>query len=125
LEIREFQSWLERWDKDRGWDEVDPSHTLLHIVEEIGEIARRVLYFEGYKSGKSEEELRRELSAEIADALTMLFKLAAQFGIDVEESLEANMEKVEARFPVEAARKEMDLYKKVQAGRRSGGAPEP
>ncbi len=120
MEIKEFQAWLEEWDRKRGWDRVEPSHTLLHVIEEMGEIARRVLYLEGYKHGKTEEEMRSELSAEIADALTLLVKLAAQFGIDVEESLIANMEKVEARYPLEKARKEMELYEEAQKRKRTG-----
>ena len=120
MEIKEFQAWLEEWDRKRGWDRVEPSHTLLHVIEEMGEIARRVLYLEGYKHGKTEEEMHSELSAEIADALTLLVKLAAQFGIDVEESMIANMEKVEARYPLEKARKEMELYEEAQKRKRTG-----
>ena len=36
MQIREYQDWLEAWDRARGWDKVDPAHTLAHAVEELG-----------------------------------------------------------------------------------------
>ena len=33
MHIREYQEWLEAWDKARAWDRVLPSHTLLHALE--------------------------------------------------------------------------------------------
>ena len=42
MQIHEYQHWLEAWDKARGWDRVPPSHTLIHALEELGEVARLV-----------------------------------------------------------------------------------
>ena len=40
MEMRAYQQWLEAWDKARGWDRVSPSHTLVHAMEELGEVSR-------------------------------------------------------------------------------------
>ena len=40
MEMRSYQQWLESWDKARGWDRVSPSHTLVHAMEELGEVSR-------------------------------------------------------------------------------------
>ena len=121
MEIREFQSWLQEWDRERGWNEVDPVHTLAHVVEEMGEVARCVLALEGYKRGPgSREEAVAELSEEIGDLMTMIFKLAYQYGVDVESALERNMVKVNGRFPLEKARQELEYYEEVQREKKIG-----
>ncbi len=115
MEIREFQNWLHGWDEERGWNEVDPVHTLVHVMEEIGEVSRRVLTLEGYKpTSKSRDEVVAELSEEIGDLMTMIFKLAYQYGVDVESALERNMVKVNDRFPLEKARQELEHYEETQ-----------
>lgn len=40
MEIRDYQRWLEVWDKARTWNEVLLSHTLLHAMEELGEVSK-------------------------------------------------------------------------------------
>ena len=69
------------------WDKVDPAHTLVHALEEMGEVARLVLGWEGYKDVESPEKLRADLEEEMSDLFVFLFKLAYQTGIDVEDAL--------------------------------------
>ena len=83
MQIREYQQWLEAWDKARGWDRVSLSHTLIHALEELGEVARLVLQWEGYKQAESAEQLHAELEEELSDVFVFLFKLAYQTGVDV------------------------------------------
>lgn len=115
MHISEYQRWLEEWDKARGWDRVSPSHTLVHALEEMGEVARLVLQWEGYKEGDP-EQTRRELAEELSDLFVFLFKLAYQCGIDVEEALQAGQCKADARFgDLEAAAAELERYLTRQA----------
>ena len=60
MEMKAYQDWLEAWDKARGWDRVSPSHTLIHAFEELGEVARLMLQWEGYKGAESAEKLHVE-----------------------------------------------------------------
>lgn len=98
MQIREYQQWLEGWDKARGWDRVSPSHTLIHALEELGEVARLVLRWEGYKDAASPEELRTDLEEELSDVFVFLFKLAYQTGVDVEAALERGQAKADGRY---------------------------
>ncbi len=99
MHIHEYQEWLETWDKARGWDKILPAHTLIHAVEEMGEVARLVLALDGYKEALDEDRWRAELAEELSDLFVFLFKLAYQAGIDMEEALKAGQAKAEIRFP--------------------------
>lgn len=101
MHIREYQAWLEAWDKARTWDQVLPSHTLLHAMEELGEVSKLVQIVEGYREqGKySSEQVRAELALELSDLQVMLFKIAYLCGIDMEEAMIRGQQKADARFP--------------------------
>ena len=116
MQIHEYQQWLEAWDKARGWDRVSPSHTLIHALEELGEVARLVLQWEGYKQAESAEQLHAELEEELSDVFVFLFKLAYQTGVDVEAALARGQTKAEDRYPdLEQANAELARYQARQA----------
>jgi NTP pyrophosphatase (non-canonical NTP hydrolase) len=101
MHIRDYQSWLEEWDKVRTWDQVLLSHTLLHAVEEMGEISKLVQMLEGYRklNPPDEEAVRDLLALELSDLQVMIFKIAYQCGIDMEDAMRRGQEKADARFP--------------------------
>ena len=78
MHIREYQAWLEAWDKARTWEQMTLSHTLLHALEELGEISKLVQMLEGYRAPKPDDldGVRRELALELSDLQVMLFKMA-------------------------------------------------
>ena len=115
MQIREYQLWLQAYDEARGWDKISPSHSFLHLVEEIGEIARQVEYLEGYRDAEDADEVRGNLAEELADAATFLYKLAYQCGVDLEDALRANMSKAENRFSVDFGRSDTERYLARQA----------
>jgi len=115
MDIAAYQRWLEEYDRLRGWHRVSPSQTFVHLMEELGEVARLVLYLEGYKPGEGrEDELKAELAEELGDAATFLFKIAYQFGIDMETAMKGNMPKAEERYSVQAGREDMSRYVRRQ-----------
>jgi NTP pyrophosphatase (non-canonical NTP hydrolase) len=101
MQIREYQQWLEAWDKARGWDQVLPSHTLLHALEELGEVSKLVQMIEGYRALKPPaiEQVRDELALELSDLQVMLFKIAYLCGIDMETAMQRGQQKADQRFP--------------------------
>jgi NTP pyrophosphatase (non-canonical NTP hydrolase) len=115
MHIREYQTWLQAYDVARGWDKIAPSHTFLHLIEEVGEIAREVEYVEGYRDAADLAEVQSRIAGELADAATFLFKLAYQCGVDLEEALQANMSKAEERFSVDFGRADTERYLARQA----------
>jgi NTP pyrophosphatase (non-canonical NTP hydrolase) len=116
MQIRDYQHWLEAWDRARGWDRVSPSHTLIHALEELGEVARLVLQWEGYKDAESPEKLHAELEEELSDVFVFLFKLAYQTGVDVEAALARGQAKADGRYPdLAQASAELARYQARQA----------
>lgn len=101
MHIREYQTWLRAWDEARTWDKVLPSHTLLHAMEELGEISKLVQMIEGYRapSPPEIEEVRELLALELSDLQVMIFKIAYLCGIDMEEAMQRGQSKADARFP--------------------------
>jgi NTP pyrophosphatase (non-canonical NTP hydrolase) len=101
MHIREYQAWLETWDKVRTWDQVLASHTLLHALEELGEVSKLIQIIEGYRpEGKvTLDQVRDELALELSDLQVMLFKIAYLCGIDMEEAMVRGQQKANARFP--------------------------
>ena len=104
MEVRDWQAWVQAFDEARGWERVAPEHVALHVIEELGEVARELLRERGYKEGES------RLGEELADLLLLLFKLANARGVDLEAALAAKAQELEARFPVEEGRRAMVRY---------------
>jgi NTP pyrophosphatase (non-canonical NTP hydrolase) len=115
MRIREYQTWLQAYDEARGWDKISPSHSFLHLIEEVGEIAREVGYLEGYRDADDTDEARARLAEELADAATFVYKLAYQCGVDLEDALKANMGKAEHRFSIAFGRVDTKRYLARQA----------
>jgi NTP pyrophosphatase (non-canonical NTP hydrolase) len=116
MHIREYQKWLQMWDQARGWDQVSPAHTLVHALEEMGEVARLVLQWEGYKEPESPAVLHARLEEELSDVFVFLFKLAYQTGVDVEDALTRGQAKADNRHSdLEEAQAELERYHRRQA----------
>jgi len=101
MHISDYQNWVENWDKARTWDRVLVSHTLLHALEELGEVSKLVQMLEGYRplDPPDEEAVRDLLALELSDLQVMLFKIAYQCEIDMEDALRQGQAKADARFP--------------------------
>ena len=101
MHIRDYQQWLKEWDEARTWDRVLPSHTLLHAMEELGEVSKLVQMLEGYRPLKPDdvEEVKELLALELSDLQVMLFKIAYLCEIDMEEAMTKGQAKADARFP--------------------------
>jgi NTP pyrophosphatase (non-canonical NTP hydrolase) len=101
MQIRDYQQWLEAWDKARTWDKTLPSHTLLHALEELGEISKLVQMIEGYRAPNpgDMDALRADLALELSDLQVMIFKVAYLCGIDMQEAMLRGQQKADQRFP--------------------------
>ena len=80
-------------DKQRkGKHDIDT--TIIHIMEEIGEIAREI-YSE--KIGRAELDIKN-LRGEFADVYMLLAHLANHLSIDLENSIKEKIEELKKRF---------------------------
>ena len=105
MHIREYQQWLATWDNARGWDQVTLGHTLMHALEELGEVSKLVQMLEGYRPPDPADldALRADLALELSDLQVMVFKIAYLSGIDMEDAMMRGQQKADARFPDPAA----------------------
>ncbi|MBW1682976.1 MAG: hypothetical protein JRF59_09200 [Deltaproteobacteria bacterium] len=112
MEFSAYQRRLESLERERGWDRVLPSHTFLHMGEELGEIGRVLQCLEGYRgTDKSRETLCGDLAEELADLTAFIFKLASQHGIDMDETMRRHLDKfMERHRDVAEGRNEMARY---------------
>ncbi|ODS42347.1 MAG: hypothetical protein MSIBF_03200 [Candidatus Altiarchaeales archaeon IMC4] len=86
--IKKAQEEVADYDKKYGWDDDGAEYITIHMTEELGEIARRILRHGGYKKERFDE---KELAEEITDLLYLTLKLANKFGIDVEKEWDGDM----------------------------------
>jgi len=112
MKFSEYQRELKRLENERGWDRVLPSHTFLHMGEELGEIGRILQCLEGYRTTDlSREELCHELAGELADLAAFVFKLASQHDIDMDSTMHAHLAKFVSRHEdIERGKQEMARY---------------
>ncbi len=103
MNISDYQRWLKEWDAAREFDKADPGLTVVHALEELGEVAREVLFLKGYKTDAVPEEHRQALANELADTIVFLFKLAYQYDIDIEDAMIRLQDRVDRRFPEDEA----------------------
>jgi NTP pyrophosphatase (non-canonical NTP hydrolase) len=107
-----IQQRLSAFDAERGWDAVQPVHTALHLMEELGEVARELLKLSGYKT--PHEDAKDRLEGELADVTLLVIKLATQHGIDLERAVLEKLDANDARFPLESSRAAMAVYAEHQ-----------
>jgi NTP pyrophosphatase (non-canonical NTP hydrolase) len=81
MTFNELQKQVAEHDKAFGWTKDKPEQTVLHMQEEVGEIARELLKKAGYKKGKYDPE---ELNDEITDLLYLTLKLGNLMGLDID-----------------------------------------
>jgi NTP pyrophosphatase (non-canonical NTP hydrolase) len=81
MAFNELQKQVEGYDKAFGWTKDKPEQTVLHMQEEVGEIARELLKKAGYKRGKYDPE---ELNDEITDLLYLTLKLGNLMNLDID-----------------------------------------
>ena len=112
MQFSEYQHSLVSFERERGWDRVLPSHTFLHMGEELGEIGRVLQCLEGYRGTElSHEALCEQLAGELADLTAFVCKLASQHGIDMDQVMQAHLRRLAARYAdVDQGRQEMDRY---------------
>lgn len=108
LTFSAYQRWFRDYDQKRELTTDSSLESLGHLMEEMGEIARHILRLEGHKAmdeGTRAEEIA-DLALELSDAFVFLTKLANAYDIEWEETIRRGMEKAEARWDVEAGKRE-------------------
>jgi NTP pyrophosphatase (non-canonical NTP hydrolase) len=96
MTIQDAQNRVDQWIRQYGVRYFNELTNLALLMEETGELARVVARQFGEQSAKATES-KSTLSDEMADVLFVLICLANQTGVDLEQALEANLQKKSER----------------------------
>ena len=93
--LNEYQKKIDKWILNHGgyWS---PLSMFSAIVEELGELAKEINYFEGFKPKKSYETTTK-IGEELADVIFALICVANYYKIDVNQELDFVIEKFKKR----------------------------
>jgi len=94
MSLKDFQSQVQAYDEKLGWSEDKAGHIVLHILEELGEVARHVTRFEGYKKETFEKS---ELAQELTDVVYLTLKLANSFDVDLDSEWDLMWERFKSK----------------------------
>ena len=95
MELRDMQSAIDGWIRENGgyWNELS---LLARLTEEVGEVAREYNHRFGAKKKKASES-PAALADELGDVLWLVLCMANQQGIDLQDTFEATMRKLNIR----------------------------
>jgi NTP pyrophosphatase (non-canonical NTP hydrolase) len=83
--FNEMQRKVAEHDKEFGWVGDRPEETVIHMQEELGEIAREMLRRAGYKKEKYDPQ---KVNDEISDLLYLTLKLGNLLELNLDEGWE-------------------------------------
>ena len=96
--IKELQEYVNAFVNDREW-QTPAGDILIHIVEELGEVARNVLHIKNY-GGQHTNDKENNMDEELADLLYLLLKMSNACDVNLGKAFTSKMEKNAKRFPV-------------------------
>ena len=92
MTLHEAQKTVDDWIQSTGVRYFSELTNMAILTEEVGELARIISREYGEQSWKAGAE-KPQLSEELADVLFVILCLANQTGTDLEEALQASLEK--------------------------------
>jgi NTP pyrophosphatase (non-canonical NTP hydrolase) len=92
LTVKDLQARVDQWIRTYGVRYFSELTNLAILMEEVGELARIMARTYGEQSFKNPEKTS-DLGDELADILFVLVCLANQTGVDLEQSMAANLQK--------------------------------
>ncbi|MBD3208365.1 MAG: nucleotide pyrophosphohydrolase [Candidatus Nealsonbacteria bacterium] len=86
MEIKEAQKLVKEHLDKIGYTKIEttPTHAFLHLIEEVGEVARAILHKETNRASLHVGAEPEELEDEIADIFWQTLKLASYLNMDLE-----------------------------------------
>ena len=96
MSFAEAQARVDAWISQYEEGYFDPLTNMTRLSEEVGELAREVNHRFGQKT-KKKDEADGDMAMEMADIMFVLICMANREGIDLQESFDRMMVKVEGR----------------------------
>ena len=85
----------------RDWLKFSPNDVFIHLIEELGEIGKYLLFLSEYKKKEQghKEPPKEDMSREFAQAFSLFLQLCILLDIDLEESWKKELNIMKERFP--------------------------
>ena len=110
MELKKIQLQFKEFVEKRGWLTFNSTQVFTHLIEELGEIGKHLLYQEKYKiKGLGHEGTKSELEREFAQVFNLLMQLAIMQNIDLENAWMKEFEIMKQRFPEKEWRQALGL----------------
>jgi NTP pyrophosphatase (non-canonical NTP hydrolase) len=93
--LKDYQAYIEKIVKNRGFDKDTPQDRLVLLVEEVGELAKAIREKQGL--GMAKDTSRTKVSEELADCLLHLLGISNLYDIDLEKAFRNKEEKNKQR----------------------------
>jgi NTP pyrophosphatase (non-canonical NTP hydrolase) len=100
MEIKEAQKLVREHLEKIGYTKIEttPTHAFLHLVEEIGEVSRSLLYSQTPRGSAIANTTKpSDLEDEVADIFWQTLKLASYLDMDLESAFKNKFEKNKAK----------------------------
>ncbi|MGT2715252.1 MazG nucleotide pyrophosphohydrolase domain-containing protein [Streptococcus respiraculi] len=103
MDIRNYQDWVSRFYKERGWYAYNPFIRTNFLCEEVGELAQAIRKMEIGRDRPDEpisnqKENLLHIREELGDVLDNLFIIADIYQISLEDIMTSHKKKLEERF---------------------------
>lgn len=99
MDLGEIQRTQEIFVKDLHWDRFLASQVFTHLIEELGEIGKHILYEEQYKvKGAGHSGTKNEIEQEFAQVFNLFLQLASKMQVNLEDAWEEEFQKNQKRF---------------------------
>lgn len=101
MDIKDYQSRLLTFLSERQWLEFSPAEVFTHLMEELGEIGRHILFITGYKAEDMRHKApnKEDLAKEFAQAFSLFVHLAILLNVNLNNAIEEDLDSIEDRFP--------------------------
>lgn len=96
MTLEQAQKAVDEWIKEYGVRYFNELTNMAQLTEEVGEVARIIARRYGEQSEK-ESDKGKDLGDELADVLFVIICLANQTGVDLQASLQRNLDKKTGR----------------------------
>ena len=103
MNIEEIQARLDKFAKDRNWDQF---HTPKNLTMALSvEVAELLEIFQWSNSGGLDEikdiETRKKIEEEIADIFIYLIKISGKLNVDLSKIINEKIDKNEKKYPID------------------------
>ncbi|GLS27647.1 nucleotide pyrophosphohydrolase [Marinibactrum halimedae] len=115
LSIEDITEYLRVFSKEREWDQFhSPKNLSMSVAIEAAELMEHFQWLSLEASANLSEEVKAEVSDEMADVLLYLVRLADVLGINLLRSVNVKAGKNEKKYPAEAVKGSLKKYQEFR-----------